>query len=93
MIRSFACKETKEIWEGRGSGKFPGSIQERALNKLRLIDAPSSVADLRIPPGNRLEKLNDNRYGEFSIRINDQWRICFMWQNSHAEQVQIVDYH
>jgi toxin HigB-1 len=77
MIRSFKCKETERIWQGQSSRKFPGDIQDRALRKLRQLDAAATVEDLRNPPGNRLETLKRDRAGQMSIRINDQWRICF----------------
>jgi proteic killer suppression protein len=93
VIRSFKCKETEQIWQGFSSRKFPGDIQDRALRKLRLLDAAAMVHDLRNPPGNRLEALEGDRAGQMSIRINDQWRICFRWANGDAEDVEIVDYH
>ncbi|HEY0105950.1 MAG TPA: type II toxin-antitoxin system RelE/ParE family toxin [Rhizomicrobium sp.] len=93
MIRSFRCRETGRIWSGRRSGKFPADIQQRALNKLRLVDAAAALDDLRNPPGNRLEALRGDRRGQFSVRINDQCRICFRWQDGDALDVEIVDYH
>jgi proteic killer suppression protein len=93
MIRSFRCKETERIWHGQSSRKFPPDIQHRALRKLRQLDAASTVGDLRNPPANRLEALKGSRAGQMSIRINDQWRICFRWSNGDAEDVEIVDYH
>ena len=93
MIRSFVCKETEKIFNQERSGKLPGDIQRRALRKLLLIDAADELNDLRVPPGNRLEALSGNRKGQHSIRINDQWRICLRWQDGHADDVQIVDYH
>jgi proteic killer suppression protein len=93
MIRSFECKETERIWHGRSSRKFPADIQDRALRKLRQLDASGTLEDLRNPPGNRLENLKGNRAGQMSIRINDQWRICFLWDNGDATNVEIVDYH
>jgi proteic killer suppression protein len=93
MIRSFRCKETERIWQGEGSRKFPADIQDRALRKLRQLDAAHTVEDLRNPPGNRLEALKGARAGQMSIRINDQWRICFRWSAGDAEDVEIVDYH
>lgn len=93
MIVSFKCKETERIWQGRPSRKFPGDIQDRALRKLRLLDATRTVEDLRKPPGNRPEALKGNRAGQMSIRINDQWRICFVWADGDATDVEIVDYH
>lgn len=93
MIRSFAGKETERIWQGQSSRKFPGDIQERALRKLRQLDASRTVDDLRNPPGNRLEILKGDRAGQRSIRINEQWRICFRWENGDAYDVEIADYH
>jgi toxin HigB-1 len=93
MIRSFQGKETARLWEGRRSAKLPGDIQDRALRKLRQIDASQSLEDLRNPPGNRLEALKDDRAGQWSIRINDQWRICFRWAEGDAHDVEITDYH
>jgi toxin HigB-1 len=93
MIRSFKSKETERIWQGQSSRKFPGDIQNRALRKLRQLDAAATVEDLHNPPGNRLEVLKGERAGQMSIRINDQWRICFRWSKGDAEDVEIVDYH
>ena len=93
MIRSFSCAETEKIWNGKRSKAFPGNIQSRALRKLRMIHASRSVTDLKNPPGNRLENLSGDRKGQKSIRINDQWRICFVWKNDDAHDVAIVDYH
>lgn len=93
MIRSFKCKETAKLWQGQSSRKLPGDIQERALRKLRQLDAASTMADLRNPPSNHLEALKDDRKGQWSIRINEQWRICFRWMEGEAAEVEIVDYH
>lgn len=94
MIIGFKSDETKRVFDGFRSRHYPPEIQKIALRKLLLIDAATSVNDLRIPPGNRLEKLTGNRQGQYSIRINDQWRICFLWTNeNNADQVEIVDYH
>ena len=93
MIRSFADDETRSIWEGRRSRRLPGDIQVPALRKLRLLNQARHFDDLRVPPGNRLEALHGDRAGQYSIRINRQWRICFRWENGHAEDVAIVDYH
>ena len=93
MIRSFAGKETERIWQGQRSRKFPGDIQDRALRKLRQLNASLTLDDLRNPPGNRLELLKGNRVGQWSIRINDQWRICFRWDNGEAHDVEVADYH
>jgi len=76
----------------RGS-KFPRPLQRAALRKLLLLDAAETLQDLRVPPGNRLEKLAGDREGQYSIRINDQWRVCFCWENGNAHDVEIVDYH
>jgi toxin HigB-1 len=92
-IRSFSCKETEGIWQGRSSRKLPRDVQDRALRKLRQLDAAKTLEDLRNPPGNRLEALKGNRTGQMSIRINDQWRICFRWSAGDAAQVEIADYH
>lgn len=93
MILSFKCKETERIWQGHSSRKFPADIQNRALRKLRQLDASRAVEDLRNPPGNRLEALRGRRAGQMSIRINDQWRVCFRWADHDAHDVEIVDYH
>ena len=93
MIRSFRCKDTERIWQSRSGRKFPGDVQDRALRKLRLLDAAASPDDLRNPPGNRLEPLKGDRKGQWSIRINDQWRICFRWHDGDASDVEIVGYH
>lgn len=93
MIVSFRCKETERIWQGRASRKFPGDVQDRALRKLRQLDASRTIDDLRNPPGNRLEMLRGHRSGQWSIRVNDQWRICFVWTDGDAAEVEMVDYH
>jgi len=93
MIGGFRDTETALIWEGRRSRRLPSDIQSVALRKLRLINSAVKLDDLRVPPGNRLEALRGQRAGQHSIRINDQWRICFAWRNGHAHQVEIVDYH
>ena len=93
MIRSFRDRETEIVWDGRRSRRLPGNIQDVALRKLRMIAAAGRIDDLRIPPANRLEQLHGSRAGQWSIRINDQWRICFRWSQGHAEDVEIVDYH
>ncbi len=93
MIRSFRCKETERIWQGERSRKFPADIQDRALRKLRQVDASHTVEDLRNPPGNQLEMLKGERAGQMSVRINDQWRLCFRWIEHDAHEVEIVDYH
>lgn len=93
MIRSFRCKETEKVWQGQSSRKFPRDIQDRALRKLRQLDAAMTMGDLRNPPSNRLEALKGNRKGQWSIRINDQWRLCFQWTGGEASDVEILDYH
>jgi toxin HigB-1 len=93
MIRSFRDGETQKIWEERLSRKLPRNIQSRALMKLQQINAASDLRDLRIPVSNHLEKLKGNRADQWSIRINDQWRICFEWEGGDAHQVEICDYH
>jgi proteic killer suppression protein len=93
VIQNFACEETKKIWEGIGSRRFPPDIQRTALRKLIQLHAAEKLEDLRVPPGNRLEALKGNRKGQFSIRINGQWRICFNWKGADAAAVAIVDYH
>jgi proteic killer suppression protein len=93
MIRSFRCSETKKIFRREFSRKFPGNMQARAFMKLNAIDAVIHIQDLRLPPSNRLESLKGDRKGQWSIRINDQWRVCFEWTDGHAENVEIVDYH
>ena len=93
MIRGFADAETELIWSGRRSRRLPGDIQTVALRKLRLLNQARVLQDLRIPPGNRLEALSGRRAGQMSIRINDQWRICFLWDDGGPTDVEIVDYH
>ena len=94
MIVNFKSAETKLIFEGFRSRHYPSDIQSIALRKLLIIDSAVSINDLRVPPGNRLKKLDGNREGQYSIRINDQWRICFIWtEEGNAAQVEIVDYH
>lgn len=93
MIVCFSCKDTERIWQGRTSRKFPVDIQDRALRKLRQLDASQNMGDLRNPPGNRLETLKGSRVGQFSVRINEQWRICFRWSDGDASGVEILDYH
>lgn len=93
MIKEFKCKETEKIWGGYYSKKFPADIQERALRKLRQIAASINLYDLKNPPSNNLEKLKGDRKNQYSIRINQQWRVCFTWNNNSAYAVEIVDYH
>lgn len=93
MIVSFDCRETERIWEGQISRKLPRDIQDRALRKLRQLHVAMTLEDLKIPPSNRLEVLKGNRKGQMSLRINNQWRLCFIWKEGEASQVEIVDYH
>jgi proteic killer suppression protein len=93
MIRSFADKRTAAIFEGLEVRKLPKPLQDAARRKLRLIDAIVRLDALRVPPGNRLEALKGDRAGQWSVRINDQWRICFRWRDNDAWNVEIVDYH
>lgn len=93
MIQSFADGETELIWQGRRSRRLPGDIQAVALRKLRVLHAARVIGDLRVPPGNRVEGLKGDRVGQWSIRINDQWRICFAWEEGGPRDVEIVDYH
>ena len=93
MIRSFKDKDTEAIFNGRFVKRLPKQIAPLAARKLNQVHAAGNLMDLRIPPTNRLEALRGNRKGQHSIRINDQWRICFVWKNANAEAVEIVDYH
>ncbi len=93
MLINFADKETQKIWNEERSKRLPADIQQRALIKLAMISQAIDINDLRIPPANRLESLKGDRKGQFSIRINQQWRICFRWENGHAHDVEITDYH
>jgi len=93
MIKSFRDEETESIWEGKVSRRLPRNIQVVARRKLRMLNNAQSLDDLRIPPANRLETLKGKRKDQRSIRINDQWRICFVWTAGDAHRVEIVDYH
>ncbi len=93
MIRSFKSKETEKIFGRTYSRKLPQSIQQVAYRKLRMINNSINLEDLRLPPANRLERLKGDREGQYSIRINDQWRICFEWSDGDAYNVEVVDYH
>ena len=93
MILSFGSKETEKIWKGERSGKLPVAIQQIGRRKLRMLHNSQNTEDLRIPPSNRLEKLSGTMKEYYSIRINDQWRIIFKWQDGNASDVSIVDYH
>ncbi|RMG42900.1 MAG: type II toxin-antitoxin system RelE/ParE family toxin [Candidatus Dadabacteria bacterium] len=92
MIKSFKCKETEKIFRRKGSKRFK-SVQKVALRKLLLLEGAGRIDDLRVPPGNRLERLKGARKGQYSIRINDRWRICFRWADGNSYDVEIVDYH
>lgn len=93
MIKSFCCKETEKIFNREYSLKLPSLIQRTAMRKLWMLNAACSLNDLRIPPANCLEKLRGNRKGQYSMRVNDQWRICFKWREQDAYDVEIIDYH
>ncbi|MCH7930158.1 MAG: type II toxin-antitoxin system RelE/ParE family toxin [Proteobacteria bacterium] len=93
MIRSFKSRETERIWRGEVSRRLPREIQTVARRKLRMLNRSTGLNDLRIPPGNRLERLSGDRAGQYSIRINDQWRVCFVWRDGDAFDVEVVDYH
>ena len=93
MLRSFRDRDTEAIWRRRRSRRLDGPTQRVAGRKLAILDAAETVTDLRIPPGNRLEKLSGDRGGQYSIRINRQWRICFRCTDAGPEDVEIVDYH
>lgn len=93
MIKSFNCKETEKLFFGRFSTKLPQAIQRSAAIKLKILNAATILETLRVPPANHLEALHDDREGQHSIRINKQWRICFVWKDSDAYNVEIVDYH
>lgn len=93
MIQSFKCQETEKIFRGQFSRKFPQDIQRVAARKLAQLHAATVRETLRVPPGNRLEALTHDRQGQQSIQVNDQWRVCFVWRDGHAYDVEIVDYH
>jgi proteic killer suppression protein len=93
MIRNFKDKETQKVFERERSRKLPSNIQQVALRKLRMLNRAETLQDLRVPPANRLERLVGNREGQYSIRVNDRWRICFVWQDGDALDIEIVDYH
>ena len=93
MIKSFKDKETQKVYSREGSNKLPQDIQQVALRKLRMINNAKNLNDLRVPPANRMEKLKGDRAGQYSIRINDQWRICFIWKGGDSLEVEIADYH
>ena len=93
MIRNFKDKETEKIFQRQRSPKLPSDIQQVALRKLRMLNRAETLQDLKVPPANRLERLSGNRKGQYSIRVNNQWRICFKWEEGDAIDVEIVDYH
>jgi len=93
VIRSFGSKDTERIWHEQYVKRVDRTVQRAALRKLELIHAAKDVEDLRIPPGNRLERLDGDRCGQHSIRVNAQWRLCFVWRKGGAEDVELVDYH
>jgi toxin HigB-1 len=93
MIKTFKDKETSKVYNREYSKKLPQDIQRISMKKLWMIDAAQDIGTLRVPPGNRLELLHGNREGQYSIRINDQWRVCFKWRGNSAFDVEIVDYH
>jgi proteic killer suppression protein len=93
VIRSFRDPETRKVFEREPSRRLPPEVQRRAHRKLLILDAAGSLAELGVPPGNRLERLLGRRFGQYSIRVNDQWRICFHWRHGDAWQVEICDYH
>ena len=93
MIRSFGNKDTERIWHEQYVKRVDRAVQRSTLRKLELIHAAKDVEDLRIPPGNRLERLVGNRRGQHSIRVNAQWRLCFVWRDGGADNVELVDYH
>ncbi len=93
MIKSFSSTETEKIWKGEFSKKIPTEIQRQIRKKLRMINNAEVLDDLRVPPGNKLESLKGDRKGQYSIRVNDQWRICFNWISENAIRVEVVDYH
>jgi proteic killer suppression protein len=93
MLQSFADTDTERVWQRQAVRKFHVDLQRAALRKLAILDAAETIADLRVPPGNRLEKLSGDRAGQHSIRVNDQWRICLRWTKAGPEDVSITDYH
>lgn len=93
MIKSFKDKETEKVFQREFSRKLPHDIQRSIMRKLWMLDAAEDIHDLRIPPSNHLERLHGDREGQYSIRINQQWRVCFIWRESNAYDVEIADYH
>lgn len=93
MIRTFADKRTAAVWEGRMPKGFPSDLAKVARRKLRMLASATRLEDLHVPPANRLEALSGDRTGQHSVRVNDQWRLCFVWRDGDADDVEIVDYH
>ena len=93
MIRSFDCRDTERIWKLQFTGRWSPDVERVAKRKMAWLHAARDLMDLRVPPGNRLEKLKGDRAGRHSIRVNDQWRICFEWRDGDAWNVELVDYH
>ena len=93
MIKSFRDADTERLWFQERSRRLPASVQKTALKKLQILNAAGALGDLMTPPGNRLESLRGDRHGQHSIRINDQYRVCFEWRDGNAYQVEITDYH
>ena len=93
MIKTYRDRDTEAVAQRRRVGKFPQDVQRRAQRKLMILNSATTINDLRIPPGNRLEALSGDRRGQHNIRVNEQWRICFVWSEGDAHQVEIVDYH
>jgi proteic killer suppression protein len=93
MIKNFKCKEAEKLFNRKFIKKLPPDIQRIALRKLKMLDAATIIDTLKVPPGNRLEALKGDRKGQYSIRINDQWRICFLWKDGNVFEIEIIDYH
>ncbi len=93
MIASFRDKETERLWQSGKNRRLPGDLQRRAFKKLAILNAAVTLDNLKVPPGNQLEALRGNRAGQHSIRVNGQYRVCFVWRNGNAFEVEIVDYH
>ncbi len=93
MISSFRSKDTEKVWNGERVKNFPNGIQEVARRKLRMLNNAQNIADLKVPPSSRLEKLSGKLKDFYSIRVNDQWRIIFKWENANAFEVELIDYH
>ncbi len=93
MIKSFKDEHTRSVWQRKKIKGFPSNILKTARRKLGFLEDATCINDLRMPPGNKLETLKGNRLGQYSIRINDQWRVCFRWENGNAFDVEITDYH